>query len=53
MTTDDQIEDEKLQMILIEKLQKYQPYHQAKLTSMNILQVKKYYLQIKNNNTTS
>ena len=27
MTNDDQIEDEKLQ---------YQPYHQAKLTSMNI-----------------
>ena len=24
-------------MILIEKLQKYQPYHQAKLISMNIL----------------
>ena len=27
---------------LIEKLQNYQPYHQAKLISMNILQVKKY-----------
>ena len=27
-------------MILIETLQKYQPYHQAKLISMNILQVK-------------
>ena len=34
--------------ILIEKLQKYQPYHHAKLISMNILQVKKYYLLIKN-----
>ena len=27
-------------MILIEKLQKYLPYHQAKLISMSILQVK-------------
>ena len=35
-------------MILIEKLQKYQFYHQEKLTSMNMLQVKKYYLLIKN-----
>ena len=34
-------------MILIEKLQNYQPYHQAKLTSMSILLVKKYYLLIK------
>ena len=35
-------------IILIEKLQKYQPYHQAKLISMNMLQVNKYYFQIKN-----
>ena len=42
MTTNDQIKDEKYNMIIIEKLQKYQPYHQAKLTSMNISQVKKY-----------
>ena len=28
-------------MISIEKLQKYQPYHQAKLICMNILHVKK------------
>ena len=35
-------------MILIEKLQKYQSYQQAKLTSMNILLVKKYYHLIKN-----
>ena len=34
-------------MILIEKLQKFLPYHKAKLISMNILQVKKYYLLIK------
>ena len=42
MTTNDQIKDETYNMILIEKLQKYQPYHQAKLITMNILQVKKY-----------
>ena len=29
-------------MILTERLQKYQPTHQAKLISMNNLQVKKY-----------
>ena len=34
-------------MLLIETLQKYLPYHEAKL-SMNILLVKKYYLSIKN-----
>ena len=33
-------------MILIEKLQKYEPNHHPKLTSKNILQVKKYYLLI-------
>ena len=33
-------------MILTEKLQKYQHYHQVKLINMNILRVKKYYLQI-------
>ena len=35
-------------MILKEKLLKYLPNHQAKLISMNIVQVKKYYLVIKN-----
>ena len=35
-------------MILIDKLQKYQPYRQAKFISMDILQVKKDYLLIKN-----
>ena len=30
--------------ILIEKLQKYQRYHQEKLINTNTLQVKKYYL---------
>ena len=34
-------------MILIEKLQKYHSYDQAKLISTNILQVKKYCLLIK------
>ena len=37
-----------LNMILTEKLEKYQPDHQAKLRSINILQLKKYYLLIKN-----
>ena len=31
MTIDDQIKDGKFNMILIEKLEKHQPYHQAKL----------------------
>ena len=35
-------------MILTEKLPKYQLYHQAKLISMNILQVKTYYRLINN-----
>ena len=48
MTIDDQIEDENYSMILIGKLQKHQTDHQAKLASMDILQVKKYYLLIKN-----
>ena len=34
-------------MILIEKLQKYQHYHSLKLINMTILQVKKWYLWIK------
>ena len=33
-------------IILKEKLQKYQPYHQAKLIIIDTLQVKKYYLLI-------
>ena len=47
MTTDE-IEMKNCNTILIEKLQKYQPYHQAKLKSVNILRVKKYYLLMKN-----
>ena len=34
--------------ILIERLQKRQPYHQTKLIIMYVLQVKKYYFLIKN-----
>ena len=38
MTIDDQIRDKKnCNIMLIEKLQKYQPDHQAKLINMNIL----------------
>ena len=48
MTIDDQIRMKNRNMILIEKLQKYQLYNQTKLISMNILHVKKYYLLIKN-----
>ena len=42
------LKDEKSSMILIEKLQKYQQYHQTKLISVNISQVKKHYLLINN-----
>ena len=34
-------------MILIEKQQKYQHYRREKIINMNILQMKKYYLLIK------
>ena len=34
-------------MILTEKQQKYQHYNLEKLTTMNMLQMKKYYLLIK------
>ena len=34
-------------MISIQRLQKYQAYHQEKLASINILLVKKYYVLIK------
>ena len=53
MIIDDQIRDENYSMILIEKLQKYQPYYQEKFINMNIVQVRKYYLLIKINNRTS
>ena len=46
MAIDEKVKDEKLQ-ILIEKLQKYQHYHQTKLLNLNILLVKNYYLLVK------
>ena len=48
MTINDQIRDEKNNMILIEKQPKYQPYHQVKFINMNILLVKVYYHLINN-----
>ena len=48
MATDDQITDKNYNMILTEKLQKYQPYHQANLINMNILLVQKSCLLIEN-----
>ena len=57
MTSDDQIKDEKIQydinreVLSLKSLSlalKYQPYHQAKLINMNILQVEKYCILIKN-----
>ena len=42
------LEMENYNMILIEKLPKYQLYSQTKLVSINILQEKKYYHLIKN-----
>ena len=42
------LEMKKYNITLIEKLQKYQPYRQAKLISMSILLVKIYYHLIKN-----
>ena len=42
MTIEDWIRYENYNMILIERLQKYQLYHQAKLINMNTLLVKKY-----------
>ena len=49
MTIEDHIRDKKnYNMTLIEWLQKYQHYHQAKLITMNILLVKKYCFLINN-----
>ena len=48
MTIDDQIKDEKLQYGINRETAEISSYHQAKLINMNILQVKKYYLLIKN-----
>ena len=48
MTINDQITDEKLQYDINRKLPKYQPYHQEKSISMNILLANKFYHLIKN-----
>ena len=48
MAIDDKVRDEKhCCMVLTEKQQKYQRYHQVRFINMNILQVKKYYVSIK------
>ena len=44
MTIDVKIIDEKYNMILTEKQQKYHHYLLVKVINMNLLQVKKYYL---------
>ena len=41
------LEKKNYNMISIEKLQKYQHYHQVTLINMNILQLKEYNLLIK------
>ena len=46
MTIDGKIRDESYNMILTEKQQKYH-YHLEKLINMNIIQVKRYSLLIK------
>ena len=47
MTIDNKIRDEKLQYDIKEKQEKYQLYHLEILINMNILQMKKQYLLIK------
>ena len=47
MTIDDKIRDEKLQYDINREQQKYQHYHLEKLINMIILQVKNYFLLIK------
>ena len=47
MAIGDKITAEKKKVILTEKEQKYQHYHQIKLINMNILKVKKYSLSMK------
>ena len=49
MVIDDQVKDEKLQYDINIETAKISAFHQAKLTSMNILQVKKYCLLTKKN----
>ena len=47
MKSDDKIRDEKLQYNIHRDDQKYQLHHLEKLVNMNFLQLKKYYLLIK------
>ena len=47
MTIYDKVRDEKLQYDNNRDQQKYQLYHLKKLINMNLLQVKKHYLPIK------
>ena len=47
ITIDDQIKGEKLQYDINRDVSKVSDYHQAKLISMNTLQVKKYYFLIR------
>ena len=49
MTIDDKITDEKLQYSITGAAEKNQHCHMKKLINMNILQVKKYCLIIKDN----
>ena len=48
MTIQDKIKDKKLQYDINREAAKYQLYRQAKLISMNILLVKRYYHLINN-----
>ena len=48
MTIDDEIRDEKLQYDINREAAKFQHYHLEKLINLNILQVNKYCLLIKN-----
>ena len=48
MTINDQIREEKYNMILTEKQLKYQPYHRVKFVNMNIFLMKIYYHLISN-----
>ena len=47
MKIDEKSRDEKLQYDANKEVAKYQHYHLEKFTNMNILQMKKYYLLIK------
>ena len=52
MAIDDKIRDIKLQSDIDREAAKNRNYYQVKLINMSILQAKKYYLSIKQNNRT-